>query len=383
MQGSVLVRTPLLIAVALIASVPGCSNESSTSAAPALPPVEVGFVVLEAETVTISRELAGRTNAFLTSEVRPQVDGIIKSREFDEGTEVRAGQALYRIDPARYRAARDEARAALASAKASVAALESKAKRYRSLIETEAVSKQEAEDAIASSRQAKAAVAKAAAALKTAQINLGYTTIRAPISGRIGRSLVTPGALVTANQSQPLATIQKLDPIYVDITQSSSELLELRRALASGDALPASAATTLLLEGGVEYPHEGKLEFAEVTVDPSTGSVTLRAVFPNPDGMLLPGMFVRARTPQARLPGAILAPQQGITRGPGGVAAAMVVGKGDVAERRDVKTGQAIGDKWLIVEGLESGDRLIVEGLGKIRPGAKIKPVAVTLGKSE
>jgi membrane fusion protein (multidrug efflux system) len=383
MERSVLVRISLLILCALIGAAPGCSNEGSGNAAQPRPAVEVGFVVLETESVTISRELAGRTSAYQSSEVRPQVDGIIESREFDEGSEVRAGQALYRIDAARYRAARDEARAALASARAAVAAQESKADRYRSLVETEAVSKQEAEDAIASARQAKAAVAQAAAALKTAEINLGYTTIKAPISGRIGRSLVTPGALVTANQSQLLATIQQLDPINVDITQSSSELLELRRALAAGAALPVSAETTLLLEDGLAYPHEGKLEFAEAMVDESTGSVTLRAVFPNPEGTLLPGMFVRAQAPQARLPEAILAPQQGITRDPTGSAVAMVVAEGDVVERRDVKTGQAIGDKWLIVSGLESGDRLIVEGLGKIRPGASVKPVAVDLSRSE
>lgn len=373
-----------LLALSVVTATACSSEEGSNAAKPAtLPPVEVGVVTLESQSVTLSRQLAGRTTAFQTSEVRPQVAGIIESREFKEGSEVKRGQPLYKIDAARYRAARDEARAALESARASAAALESKARRYRSLLGTEAVGEQEVEDVIASARQAKAAVARAQASLKTASLDLDYTTIRAPIAGRIGRSLVTPGALVTANQAQPLSTIQQLDPIFVDISQSSAELLELRRQLAGGSALPASATLTLTLEDGTAYEHEGSLEFAEATVDENTGSVTLRARFPNPDKTLLPGMFVRVNAPQAVVPKALLAPQQGIARDPRGGATAMVVGPGDVAERREVVTGQAVGDSWLILEGLAAGDKLIVEGTSKIRPGAPLKPAPANLGKEK
>ncbi len=372
----------LFVAVPLLALL-ACSGEDRNAAAARPRVVEVGFVTLQARSVTVSRQLAGRTNAFLTSEVRPQITGIIKSREFTEGSEVKRGQALYKIDAARYQAARDEAKAALQSARASASALESKAERYKGLRGNEAVSAQEADDVIAAAAQATARVAQARAALETASINLDYTTIAAPISGRIGRSLVTAGALVTTNQSQALATIQQLDPIYVDITQSSAELLELRRQLAKGDALPAKAQLTLTLEDGTNYAHPGTLEFAEAMVDENTGSVTLRAKFPNPDETLLPGMFVRVNAPQAVLPKAVLAPQQGITRDPKGRATAFVVGKGDVAEARTVTTGQAIGDQWLILDGLEAGDRLIVEGTSKIRPGAQLKPVAADLDKHE
>ncbi len=373
---SLLLLAPLL---ALLA----CSGEDKSAAAVGPRVVEVGFVTLKASSVTVSRQLTGRTNAFLVSEVRPQITGIIKSREFTEGGDVKRGQLLYRIDAARYRAAQAQARATLQSAQVSAAALEAKAARYKSLRSTQSVSEQEADDVIAAAEQAKAQVEQARAALQTASINLDYTRIVAPISGRIGRSLVNVGSLATTNQSQPLATIQQLDPIYVDITQSSAELLELRRQLAKGHALPANTSLTLTLEDGTEYPQQGTIEFAEAMVDENTGSVTLRAKFPNPDETLLPGMFVRVNAPQVVLPKAVLAPQQGITRDPKGRATAYVVGKGDVAELRTVTTGQTIGDQWLIVDGLEAGDRLIVEGTSKIRPGATVKPAAVDLAEHE
>jgi len=373
---SLFILAPLL---ALLA----CSGEDKSAAAVGPRVVEVGFVTLRARSVTVSRQLAGRTNAFLTSEVRPQITGIIKSRKFTEGSEVKRGQALYQIDGARYRAARNEAKAALDTAQTAAAALESRAERYRALRGSKAVSAQQSDDVIAAAAEAKARVEQARAALQTAALNLAYTKISAPISGRIGRSLVTVGALVTSNQSQALATIQELDPIYVDITQSSAELLELRRQLAKGAALPAKASLTLTLEDGTDYDHPGTLEFAEAMVDESTGSVTLRAKFPNPDKTLLPGMFVRVSAPQAVLPKAVLAPQQGITRDPRGRATAFVVGKGDIAELRTVTTGQAIGDQWLILDGLQAGDRLIVEGTSRIRPGVTVKPVTVDLEKHE
>lgn len=372
-----------LFLVAPLLPLLACSGEDNSSAAMRPRVVEVGYVTLKTQSVTVSRQLAGRTDAFLVSEVRPQITGIIESREFTEGGDVERGQLLYKIDSARYRAARDEAKAALESAKVSASSLEAKAERYKALRGTKAVSAQAADDVIAAAAQAAARVAQAKATLQTASINLQYTRITAPISGRIGRSLVNAGSLATTNQSQPLATIQQLDPIYVDITQSSAELLELRRQLAKGDALPAKASLTLTLEDGTEYDSPGTLEFAEAMVDENTGSVTLRAKFPNPDKTLLPGMFVRVNAPQVVLPKAVLAPQQGITRDPKGQATAYVVGKGDVAELRTVTTGQTIGDQWLILKGLQAGDRLIVEGTSKIRPGATIKPVAADLGKHE
>ena len=344
-------------------------------------PPEVGVVTLIPQDVTVSTELPGRTASTMMSEVRPQVAGIIQKRLFTEGTYVRAGQPLYQIDPSLYRASRDEASAALANAQAIAAAAEAKARRYRTLGQSEAVSAQERDDVIATSRQATAAVQQARASLQTAGINLTFTQVRAPISGRIGRSMVTPGALVTANQGTPLAIIQQLDPIFVDITQSSSSLLALRRALAAGKALPASAVIRLKLEDGSDYPLEGRVEFAEPIVDPNSGTITLRARFPNPDSLLLPGMFVRVVAPQSVVPGAILAPQQGISRDPKGNATALVVNRANKVERRIVTAAQAIGDKWLITAGLKTGERLIVEGTDKVQPDDIVRPVPVTSAK--
>lgn len=338
-------------------------------------PAEVGVVTLAAQDVTVSTELPGRTASTMISEVRPQVAGVIQKRLFTEGSYVHAGQPLYQIDASLYRASRDEAQAALANAQASAAAAEAKARRYRILGQSEAVSAQDRDDVIAAARQSNAAVQQARASLQTAGINLTFTQVRAPISGRIGRSSVTPGALVTAGQATSLATIQQLDPIFVDITQSSASLLALRRALAAGKALPASATIRLKLDDGSEYPHEGRVEFAEPIVDPDSGTVTLRARFPNPDSLLLPGMFVRVVAPQSVVPGAILAPQQGISRDPKGNATALVVNRANKVERRSVTAAQAIGDKWLITQGLKAGDRLIVEGTDKVMPDDKVRPV--------
>ena len=363
------------LAFALLTS--GCGDQKP----PQKGPVEVGVVTLAAQDATVSTELPGRTVSTMMSEVRPQVAGLIKQRLFTEGATVRAGQPLYQIDPRLYRASRDEAQAALMSAQATAAAAQARARRYRSLGETEAVSAQDRDDVIAAARQAQAAVAQARASLRTSNVNLDFTLVRAPISGRIGRTLFTPGALVTTSQADPLTTIQQLDPIYVDITQSSAQLLQLRRSLASGRTLPASATIRLRLEDGTDYPIEGRVEFAEPIVDVNSGTVTLRARFPNPDGLLLPGMFVRVIAPQAVVPAAILAPQQGISRDPKGNATALVVTKGNKVERRTVTAGQAIGDKWLITAGLKPGDRLIVEGTDKVKPDDVVKPVAVATAK--
>lgn len=349
--------------------------------APRKGPVEVGVVTLATHNVTVASELPGRTVSTMMSEVRPQVAGVIQQRLFTEGSMVNAGQPLYRIDQRLYRASRDEALATLASAEATAAAAQAKAQRYRSLGATEAVSAQDRDDVIATARQAAAAVQQARASLQTSNVNLEFTLVRAPISGRIGRTLFTPGALVTASQTDPLTTIQQLDPIYVDVTQSSAQLLQLRRSLAAGTTLPASATIRLKLDDGTDYPLEGRIEFAEPIVDVNSGTVTLRARFPNPDGLLLPGMFVRVVAPQSVVPGAILAPQQGITRDPKGNATALVVSKANKVERRTVTAAQAIGDKWLITSGLKAGDRLIVEGTDKVKPDDQVKPVAVAASK--
>jgi membrane fusion protein (multidrug efflux system) len=340
------------------------------------PPVpEAGFVVLKSEAVPLVVELAGRTSAYETSEVRPQVSGIVRERLFTEGSIVRAGQVLYRIDPSLYRAAEAEAQAALASAQATRAAAQARAERFKPLAEIEAVSKQEYTDAVATARAADAAVAQNRAQLDTTAINLRHTNVSAPISGRIGRSVVTTGALVTASQATPLTTIQRLDPIFVDIQQSSADLLALRRSLASGESIPSSADVRLTLEDGSPYPVAGSLQFAEAVVDQNTGTVTLRARFPNPSGILLPGMYVRAQLSQATARDAILVPQQGVARDPRGAATVMLVGPDNKAVLQTVQAERTIGDKWLISSGLKTGDRVIVEGLGRIRAGQVVKPV--------
>ncbi|WP_298167883.1 efflux RND transporter periplasmic adaptor subunit [Novosphingobium sp.] len=362
----------LCAAAGLGALLSGCSGAPAKRAPPT---PEAGYVVMREEEVALPTVLAGRTAAYEVSEVRPQVSGVIRARQFTEGALVSAGQTLYQIDPSLYRAAAAEAEANLASATALRASVAQKAERLRPLAEIEAVSKQDYTDALAASRQASASVAQTRAQLDTARINLRFTRVPAPISGRIGRSLATTGALVTANQAAPLTTIERLDPIFVDIQQSSVDLLKLRRSLASGSTSPSSAPVSLTLEDGSRYSHTGTLQFTEPMVDASTGTVTLRARFPNPDGLLLPGMYVRAVLSQATVARGMLVPQAGVSRDARGVATVMLVGPGNTAKRTSITAEQTIGDKWLVTGGLKPGDRVIVEGLGKIKPDGKIVPV--------
>jgi membrane fusion protein (multidrug efflux system) len=371
------------LAAALLAAVclGACSPQGDGQHGPGDGPVEVGVVTLQARPTTLSTELSGRTSPFESSDVRPQVGGIITARPFVEGANVRAGQVLYRIDPAPYRAAYDQALAQVASAQANVVTTRLKAERYAELVKINGVSRQDNDDAQAAYKQAVASVRQLQAAADAARINLAYATIRAPISGRVGRSDVTKGALVTPGQTTALTTIQRLDPIYVDVTQSASELIRLKRALASGQLTggPTSVPVRLKLDDGSDYPQEGRLQFADVTVDQATGAVTLRAIFPNPAGVLLPGMYVRAQVAEGVDPNALLAPQQGVSRDERGRPTAMVVGPDGKAQLRNLELGQVIGDQWLVTSGLRSGDRLIVEGLLKVKPGASVRAAPARL----
>jgi membrane fusion protein (multidrug efflux system) len=330
----------------------------------------------------LTTELPGRTAAYLIAEIRPQVNGIIRQRLFEEGSDVKAGSLLYQIDPAPYEAAYEQAKAALAVAEANLPPVRLRAERLKGLVEIHAVGQQDYDDAAAALARAEASVASARAAVESARINLGYTPIRAPISGRIGRSAVTVGALVTAYQPAELAVIQKLDPIYVDVTQASADLLRLRRDLASGELKSTGShrRVKLLLEDGTPYAHEGTLQFRDVTVDSTTGSVVLRVVFPNPEYTLLPGMFVRAIVEEGVNEKAILAPQQGVTRDAKGNATALVVGAESKVEERALSLDRAIDDRWLVTTGLADGDRVIVEGLQRIRPGVPVKAVPFVPG---
>ena len=366
-------KRPLASFVALLL-LAACSRADNAEKARPIAP-EAGYVVLKSEEVPLVIELAGRTSAYETSEVRPQVSGIIRERLFVEGSVVRAGQTLYRIDASLYRAAEAVARANLASAEAALEAAKTRAERFRPLAEIEAVSRQDYTDAVAIARAADAAVAQNRALLDTATINLRYTNVSAPITGRIGRSIVTTGALVTANQTTPLTTIQRLDPIFVDIQQSSADLLTLRRSLADGNVIPSSAEVRLTLEDGSVYAAAGKLQFTDAMVDSNTGSVTLRARFPNPSGLLLPGMYVRAQLSQATASAAILVPQQGVARDERGQPTAMLIGPDDKVVLRTIKADRTVGDKWLVTRGLEAGDKVIVEGLGRVKPGQMVRPV--------
>ncbi len=357
----------------VVASLAGCSAKADKTTKP--PPPEAGYVVTKTESVALATELGGRTAAYETSEVRPQVSGVIQARLFEEGSLVRAGQTLYRIDPSLYRAAEAQARANLASAEATREAAEARARRFKPLAEIEAVSQQDYSDAVATSRQAAASVAQNRAQLDVARINQRFTSVPAPITGRIGRSIATTGALVTANQSDALTTIQRLDPIFVDIPQSSADLISLRRALASGNTMPSSADVRLRLEDGSDYPAAGRLEFAEAVVDANTGSVTLRARFPNPTGLLLPGMFVRARLSQSTVRDAILVPQQGVARDPRGSATVMVIGPDDKLVQKSVRADRTVGDQWLVSSGLSAGEKVVTEGLGRVKVGQVVRPV--------
>ncbi|EMH1200240.1 efflux RND transporter periplasmic adaptor subunit [Serratia marcescens] len=373
-------KTLLVLGLSLLLA--ACDGQNAGAPAGAGAEQEVGVVTLRGQSVTLSSELTGRVNATMTSDVRPQVDGIIKQRLFTEGAEVKAGQVLYQIDPASYQASYDQAAAQLKNAQATVQSTRLKSQRYAALVKENGVSHQDADDAKAAYLAAVASVAQYQAALETARINLAYTQVRAPIAGRIGISSVTPGALVTASQSDALATIRALDPIYVDLTQSSAQLLKLRRQQA---ALQRGAVTpvAIKLEDGTPYAHAGKLELTEVAVDEATGSVTLRAVFPNPEHELLPGMYVHATVDNGVDPKAILAPQQGITRNAKGEATALVVDEQNKVAQRTVSAERVVGSNWLIGSGLNEGDRLIVEGTSKVTIGAAVKPVEVSVDKTQ
>lgn len=353
----------------------GCDNTHTQSNNSSPSETEVGVVTLKSQPVSVVSELTGRTSAALSAEVRPQVGGIIQKRLFKEGDLVKAGQPLYQIDAVSYQAAWNEARAALQQAQALVKADCQKAQRYARLVKENGVSQQDADDAQSTCAQDKASVEAKKAALETARINLDWTTVTAPISGRIGISSVTPGALVTASQDTALTTIRGLDTMYVDLTRSSVDLLRLRKqSLATNSD---TMSVSLILEDGTTYSEKGRLELTEVAVDESTGSVTLRAIFPNPQQQLLPGMFVRARVDEGVMEDAILAPQQGVTRDAKGNATALVVNKDNKVEQRALETGETYGDKWLVLNGLHNGDRLIVEGSAKVTSGQTVKAVEV------
>lgn len=365
----------IIISAALLA---GCNDQGETQAHPAEPQVTVH--VVEKASLAVTTELPGRTTAFRIAEVRPQVSGIVLKRNFTEGSDIEAGQSLYQIDPATYQADYDSAKGELAKSEAAAAIAHLTVKRYVPLVGTKYISQQEYDQAIADARQADASVIAAKAAVESARINLAYTKVTSPISGRIGKSNVTEGALVTNGQATELATVQQLDPIYVDVTQSSNDFMRLKQSVEQGSLHKDSASSTveLVMENGQSYPLKGSLQFSDVTVDESTGSITLRAVFPNPQHTLLPGMFVRARIDEGVQPNAILVPQQGVTRTPRGDATVMVVNDKSQVESRAVVAAQAIGDKWLISEGLQPGDKVIVSGLQKARPGVQVKATADT-----
>ncbi|WP_336767267.1 efflux RND transporter periplasmic adaptor subunit [Pantoea endophytica] len=357
----------------------GCDDNKSQQAAQQQPP-EVGVVTLKNEPLKITTELPGRTSAFRVAEVRPQVSGIILKRNFVEGSDVKAGQSLYQIDLATYQAAYDSAKADLAQAEANARVAQLTITRYKPLLGTKYISQQDYDTAAGTAAQTAAAAQAARANVETARINLAYTKVTSPISGRIGKSSVTEGALVSNGQTTALATVQQLDPMYVDVTQSSDDFLRLRAELESGQLKQndGKANVTLLMQNGNAYPQTGTLEFSDVSVDETTGSITLRAIFPNPDNRLLPGMFVRARLDEGTNPTALLVPQQGVTRTPTGQATAMVVGADNKVESRNITANQAFGDKWLVTEGLKEGDRVITTGIQRAKPGAQVTPKEVS-----
>lgn len=356
-------------------SLVACKEQQAASKAGADAPTEVAVMTIQPRHLEISSELPGRTAAYRIAEVRPQVDGIIQKRLFEEGAVIEAGQPLYQIDPAPYQATLASAKADLQSAEAAVAAANARVARYNKLVKNDVVSRQNYDDAVAAQQQGKAKIAAAQAAIDAAEINLKRTRVAAPIAGRIGKSSVSEGALVTANQDQPLATVQQLDPIYVDMSQSARQLLRLRREIAAGQLQKTTDTTpvSLKLDRDTLYDHDGVLSFADVSVDEGTATVQLRAIFPNPDNQLLPGLFVRAVARQAVREHAILVPQRSLTRGADGRATVWVVDDQGVVNPRPVVTERAIGNAWLLASGLDGGERVVVAGLQKIRPGATVK----------
>lgn len=365
----VIITTISLICVFML----GCQRDAGRQVFQSKP--EVAIVEVRQQRIERTTELPGRTSAYLVAEIRPQVNGIILERRFLEGSDVKAGQLLYQIDPLPFRAAYDSAKASLARAKANLPSIQARAERYHALLADQAVTQQEFDDAEAARQQVVADINYWKAMVKSARINLKYTRVPAPISGRIGRSSVTDGALVTAHQPTSLAVIQQLDPIYIDVTQSSVELLRLRRHLTSKQISKGDdwKKVQVVMEDGELYPLEGKLEFRDVTVDPTTSSFLLRIVVPNPDKLLLPGMFVRAIVREGVSDRTILVPQQGVTRNPKGEAVALIVDKNNTVQQRLLKVDRAVGSQWIVTTGLAPGDRLIVEGMQKVRPGVVVK----------
>ncbi len=364
-----------LLALALAA----CQSASPSPQQPTA--VSVSVITASTEKLAMTTELPGRTQAYLVAEIRPQVNGLIQKRVFEEGSEVKAGSILYQIDPAPYRAAYDQAVAAVAVAEAKIPPAKARVERFKSLVAIHAVGQQDYDDAVSALQTAEAGAASAKAAMETARINLEYTLIKSPIAGRIGRSSVTVGALVNAYQGVPLAVVQQLDPIYVDVIEASADILRLEKSMESGLLRQDKEATRkvkLILEDGSVYPLEGTLQFRDITVDQSTGSVTLRAVFPNPDKILLPGMFVQAVIEEGVNDQAILLPQQCISRDNKGNPFTWVVGQDGKAEMRFLQLDRAIGDKWLVTKGIAPGEQIIYEGALKLRPGTAVKAVAVT-----
>ncbi|MGJ7615526.1 MULTISPECIES: efflux RND transporter periplasmic adaptor subunit [unclassified Variovorax] len=376
-------RTGLACALALglLGGIAGCSG-SSSAPPPAPAAAQVSVVTLQPENQPVTTELSGRTRARLSAEIRPQVGGIVQQRLFEEGALVKAGQVLYQLDPASYQAAYASAQASVAKSEATLNSAKTSARRNADLVKIDAVSQQTNDDSQATLQQAQADLGVARAALDTARINLGFTRITAPIAGRIEASAVTPGALVTAGQTTALTTVQQLDPIHVDVTQSTTELLRLQRELASGalksSANKGEAAVRLMLEDGTAYAHAGRLQFASVTVNEGTGAVTLRILVPNPERTLLPGMYVRAVLEEGVAEQALLVPQQGVTRTASGDASALVVTAENKVEKRALKVSRALGSRWQVTEGLKAGERVIVEGSTKVRVGDTVKPVAAT-----
>ena len=374
---------PVLAVLALAAALTACSDKAAAPAPRG--PVDVGVVTLKAERQTVTTELPGRTSAFLSAEIRPQVGGIVQKRLFTEGALVKAGQVLYELDAASYQAAYASAQASLAKVQAAVGAAESTARRNAELVKIDAISRQIDDDSQAALVLARSDVAVARATLENARINLAYTRIAAPISGRTTTSSVTPGALVTANQTAALTTVSQLDPLYVDVTQSSTEVLRLKSDMANGRFQRSgdeAARITLKFEDGSLYPHPGKLQFSGVNVNPGTGAVTLRAVVPNPDGLLMPGMYVRTVLEAGVNEQALLVPQQGVTRDSTGSANVLLVDAQNKIERRRIKIDSALGNRWQVVGGLAAGDRVVVDGLQRIKAGDKVNAIEVALQPS-
>jgi membrane fusion protein (multidrug efflux system) len=381
-------RIKLIVAVGILVTgliLIGCGKKQSGGPSQIAAP-EVAVITLQPERVMLTTELPGRTSAYLIAEIRPQVSGLIQKRLFTEGSYVKSGQMLYRIDPAPFQAALDNANASLGRAEANLPAIRSRAERFKELLSDKAVSQQDYDDAAAALKQSEADVQYWRAMVETARINLGYTSIIAPISGRIGISNVTEGALVTAHQPTALSTIQQLDPIYIDVPQSTAELLRLQRRMEEG-RLKYEAdnqnKVRLILEDGTEYPWEGVLQFRDVSVDPSTGSVILRVIFPNPKGVLLPGMFVRAVVKEGVNKQALLVPQQAVSRDPKGNPVVLIVDTDGKVQQRMITVDRTIGDKWLVSSGIAQGDRVIVEGMQKVRPGASVKVVPFDDGRKD